>query len=344
MRGRAVTVSRVVRSAPVATALGVGIIFAAAAPAHAAKIAVVGGTAVFTAANNEANVIQAGGDGVTLTVTDSGAKLTAGAGCVQVTLNRATCAEPAGSLRPLTIDAGNLGDSITVSEVGSRSVTILGKSGNDTAFVSSQVGSSPTIDGGSGDDALTANMNSNEAPTLIGGTGDDELYLSRTDGGHAIGGDGDDRIRYLGSNFFQPLSLDGGGGDDTYVFEQDFRPAKIVAGPGQDTLDQSAWSGPFGGFSFDMSTCPGCVEVVIGSALDDQIDGDDNAQTIFGGDGNDIISGGGGRDRLSGDGGDDTITAADNKTDVVNCGAGLDSVLKDRLDLINPDCETVTRS
>lgn len=340
------TVSRVVRSTPVATALGVGLIFAAAAPAQAAKIAVVGGTAVFTAANNETNIIQAGSaDGIALTVSDSGAKLIAGAGCVQLTLNSASCAEPADGPRPLTIDAGNLGDTITVSEFASRPVTILGKGGDDTALVSSHVGSSPTIDGGAGNDTLTANMNSNEAPTLIGGTGDDELFLSRTDGGQAIGGDGDDRIRYLGSNLFQSLSLNGGGGDDTYVFERDFRPASMVAGPGQDTLDQSAWPGFFGsGLSFDLATCLGCVETVIGSAFDDQISGDNAAQTIFGGDGNDTISGGGGRDRLSGDGGDDTITAADNKADVVNCGAGLDSVFKDRLDVINADCETVTRS
>ena len=65
-----------------------------------------------------------------------------------------------------------------------------------------------------------------------------------------------------------------------------------------------------------------------------------------------------GRDTISGDrvGGDcgplwckypygnDTILAADGEADSITCGAGTDRVTADALDVVAPDCETVTRT
>ena len=59
--------------------------------------------------------------------------------------------------------------------------------------------------------------------------------------------------------------------------------------------------------------------------------------------GNDTLDGGGGRDTLAGQEGDDTITSRDGVFDTVRCGAGIESVVADRRDLVRPGCENVTR-
>jgi Ca2+-binding RTX toxin-like protein len=191
--------------------------------------------------------------------------------------------------------------------------------------------------------ARATNNNGDGTPVLRGGAGNDKLRIAELGGGTASGGSGNDRILYtVLFNPVSPVRLDGGDGNDTYAFGHDFRPAAMVRGPGLDTLDQSLVSST-SGFTFDMASCPGCVERVIGSPNDDTITGDGHAQWIFGGDGNDTLAGGGGPDLISGQGGDDTIGAHDGSVDGVLCGAGADSVTADRFDLVSRNCEQVSR-
>jgi Ca2+-binding RTX toxin-like protein len=59
--------------------------------------------------------------------------------------------------------------------------------------------------------------------------------------------------------------------------------------------------------------------------------------------GDDVISGGAGRDGLHGGEGADVLRSRDGSFDIVGCGAGVDEVVADRVDLVGSDCERVRR-
>jgi Ca2+-binding RTX toxin-like protein len=77
----------------------------------------------------------------------------------------------------------------------------------------------------------------------------------------------------------------------------------------------------------------GGADLLSGLAGDDLLDG---------GRGNDRLFGGPGRDRLFGGPGNDTINSVDGQRDSVNCGAGRDTAVVDRLDRV-AGCERVQR-
>jgi hypothetical protein len=97
-----------------------------------------------------------------------------------------------------------------------------------------------------------------------------------------------------------------------------------------------------------------------GGAGNDQLFGGPGNDTFLGGPGKDTISGGGGRDQISGGlgndtivikagtatinagGGSDTITSRNRRRNVVECGAGRDSVKADRIDVLR-HCERASR-
>jgi Ca2+-binding RTX toxin-like protein len=187
--------------------------------------------------------------------------------------------------------------------------------------------------------------NGNGTPILRGNDGDDVIEIGETGGGRAFGGDGDDELRFFGTFFgIETVELDGDRGNDSYTFEaSQIVPGAMQPSPGLDTLDQRD-AGPFGALNYDMASCPGCVERVIGSPQADHITGDFRAQAILGWTGNDDIDGGTGPDLLVGQGGDDTIQAQDNVFDVVTCDGGTDSVTADNFDFVTGGCESVVRS
>jgi Ca2+-binding RTX toxin-like protein len=100
---------------------------------------------------------------------------------------------------------------------------------------------------------------------------------------------------------------------------------------------------------------------------DDDLSGADGMETIDGGAGNDrvvggfnddVLTGGPGRDQIIGDlptgdcgplwckypFGNDTINAQDGEVDTISCGWGTDTVYADAADVVDKDCETVTRA
>jgi Ca2+-binding RTX toxin-like protein len=85
-------------------------------------------------------------------------------------------------------------------------------------------------------------------------------------------------------------------------------------------------------------------DVLYGWTGNDVLDGGDGADTIRGGSGNDRIIGGTGTDDIQGEAGNDTIDARDARAtrDVVNCGAGRDTALVNRRDIVI-QCEVVRR-
>lgn len=338
------------RSATLTALTALGTVLTLASAAGAATIEVVDGAAVFTAAPGEVNDVRAGTranrdpDGRTLKVTDAGATITAGPGCEQLDAHNAWCPEPPFSGIPLIMRMGDRNDRVFVDDFFERAVVnVRGEGGDDDLHVGSSVGTSPVVDGGTGDDVLSTATNGGGIPVLRGGGGDDEIALDEARGGQAIGGDGDDRIRYAG--FFPSpgtLRLDGGDGNDAYTYLLGFVPAAMQPGPGIDTLDQSGLAFPRP-LEFNMADCPGCVEIVLGSSLDDVITGDRHAQAIFGGEGDDRLVGGDGPDVLSGQDGADTLVSRDNSIDLVRCGDGADTATPDRHDLVSRTCERIMR-
>lgn len=338
-----------------------------ATAASAATVEQRGDAVTFTAALGEANdVVGTLGtpafDPVpVVTLTDTAAPLRAKGGCEQVSPNTVTCRGTLGGTLKTTVNTADGNDRVAIEDYQRFVLTINGGAGDDVLHGGSFLSFSPTLTGGAGDDDLSVNNNGNGLPVLDGGAGDDVLRIPENGGGLMNGGTGDDQLLFRSWSPTQPVQLtggagddrllldgaggttllDGGSGNDAYTFGAGwFDPGAMVPGSGTDTLDQREGEP----LTFDASTCPGCVEQILGSAFDDFITGDGAAQTIFGGDGDDTIDGRDGRDVISGDGGDDTINARDRSTDSVTCGDGADRVAADRLDSVNRNCETVERT
>jgi hypothetical protein len=87
-----------------------------------------------------------------------------------------------------------------------------------------------------------------------------------------------------------------------------------------------------GGGHDDVILGLGGNDTIIGGAGDDRIDG---------GAGNDVLTGGSGADHITGGAGSDTVNAADGERDVIDCGAGEDHAIVDKVDVVH-DCELVT--
>ena len=112
------------------------------------------------------------------------------------------------------------------------------------------------------------------------------------------GGKGDDRFRVIGATAVNPISIDAGGGRDNLdYYWGDAIWHAFDQGVQVDLADHTATGlGRVEGF-----------EDVVGTSLDDDLRGDDNANLIDGNDGNDTIIGRGGDDLLIGGYGDDTL-------------------------------------
>ncbi len=149
---------------------------------------------------------------------------------------------------------------------------------------------------GSGNDAL---FGGNQDDTLFGGNGNDTIY----------GGDGDDLI-------------EGGAGADT-----------LFGGPGADTLSYSlsdaavavTLGGGRSGGHAQGDVVGSDFEHLAGSAFNDTLAGDWQANRLFGNAGNDTIFGEGANDTIFGGDGNDTLFGGNNN-DTIYGGAGVDTI------------------
>jgi len=180
------------------------------------------------------------------------------------------------------------------------------------------------VTGGDGDDRLTATTTS---VYFFGGLGDDLLTggtaSDALDGGLGhdtlIGGAGNDSMYgEAGDDLFE-----GGLGDDTFRGGDGIDTATYANASGAVTVSMnlSRATGPDGFDTFET------IENAIGSAFDDQLNGDLYVNQLNGGDGNDRLDGDGGADRLIGGTGNDSYVI-DNVGDQIDeaAGQGTDSV------------------
>ncbi|HEX6331003.1 MAG TPA: hypothetical protein VF129_06910 [Actinomycetota bacterium] len=191
------------------------------------------------------------------------------------------------------------------------------------------------IDGADGDDVLSigggAATGNAVRGTLRGGLGNDTLVTGAP--GSAIdGGDGTDTVDYSGAigldvNLATGQVTHEAGGNDTLTSIESFvgSPGNdhIVGTEGDDTIDggDGVDEIDYGASSTAVvvelrrqsATGQGTdvlrnIENVIGTASDDVLTGDDEANVLDGGTGDDTIDGGGGGDELVGGDGDDTVS------------------------------------
>lgn len=220
------------------------------------------GTLKYLAAAGEANHVDIAWASGGYTITDTGATITAGAGCTSIDAHHVSC--PPASI--LTLEAKDLADTVTVS---TPTFTIVnGGSGDDTLVGGSGV---DTFDGGPGDDALGGG---DASDFLIGGTGADFLR----------GGGGVDTASYSGRA--EGVTADIGGGADD-------------GGSGDGPPDarddiQSDIENIDGGDGNDVLTGDGGPNTLWGGRGADVLSGEDGDDELFGDSGADSLSGGGG--------------------------------------------------
>jgi Ca2+-binding RTX toxin-like protein len=257
----------------------------------------------------ERNLIGVVVDGGEVVVSDGGAALTAGPGCVETIAGSLRCARAA----DLVVDAGDGDDRITSLDVpgllrggpGADVVVGLGSVvGGEGDDLLTTVGSDPTratsplmalAVGGPGRDVISAL--DGLRPSGLGSEGDDVLLL---------GGPGDDSI--VGGSGV--TTVQGGEGNDT--IRGGAGQSWIYGGPGDDDLRGSTYAK--------------------GEAGDDRIHGTDRRDRLRGGPGDDAISGGAGHDDIRSDAGADRVAARDHQPDRIDCGGDRDRLIVDRID------------
>ena len=180
------------------------------------------------------------------------------------------------------------------------------------------------IKGGDGDDVISGNGGTN---ALYGGDGND-TFLGGEGADHFHGGDDSDTVSYENSQSRVIVDLSGAvtsGGDaanDTFDSIENLRGSAF-----DDILygDDNA-NRIEGGAGGDYISGGKGNDTIDGGSGDDDLWGKEGNDTIKGGSGNDYLWGGEGNDTLEGGSGVDRLTGGDGK-DILKGGSGADTLL-----------------
>jgi Ca2+-binding RTX toxin-like protein len=215
-----------------------------------------------------------------------------------------------------TTKSGGAGESDTLTSIEDAN----GGSGADVIF---GTGVANSLHGGSGTDWIEGRAGND---SLGGDSGRDTLF-GGADNDYLSGGADDDSLRATGGSD----TLSGGDGRDAVSYAD--APSKVVA-----TI------GGTGGPSGETDKIEADVEDLEGSNFDDWLIGSDAGNTLTGRQGNDLLIGKGGLDVLKGDEGADALNSdGDGLQDHTVCGADGDQAKADKVDLVDADCEIVSR-
>ncbi|GAA4018580.1 beta strand repeat-containing protein [Actimicrobium antarcticum] len=206
-----------------------------------------------------------------------------------------------------TIDGGGGNDLL---DGGAGADTLVGGSGNDTAtYAASGNGVTVSLDGSAGIGGDADGDTISQVENLTGSAYNDNLSGDAGDN-RLIGGLGNDVLSGgAGSDV-----LDGGAGSDTASYSTSAAAVQV------DISTQSATGGDADGDTLIS------IENATGSAFNDSLRGDAQANRLDGGAGNDLLEGGAGADTLIGGSGVDTATYAASIAGVtvdLNSGSGL---------------------
>jgi Ca2+-binding RTX toxin-like protein len=265
---------------------------------------------------------------------------------------------------------------------GSGTDTIGGGDGDDVVTNGSSPDGADTVAGGAGSDLMNYSSRTSPLSVSIDDVADDgeagendnvKTSMERVFGGSAAdglqgssannllaGGGGGDTV--AGSAGDDTIKGDAGtdslfGGDDNDVIDGGADADSMAGGPGEDTADYSFAGTDItvtiddvanDGIPAEGDNVMSTIEDVIGGRFNDNIDGNDNPNTLFGGLGTDtlrgfgeadVITGGKGTDELRGGNGPDELHAKDATQDSLFCGANTDGFAADAVDTVNADCE-----
>jgi Ca2+-binding RTX toxin-like protein len=179
---------------------------------------------------------------------------------------------------------------------------------NNTAKDSTDLEPSFTINGGSASDGFGNTDSLKSLENIIGSELEDILIGNNTDN-QIKGLAGDDLLIGNAGND----TLEGGEDIDTVSYRRD--PTRVIV-----NLEQNFAQDGFGNTDAIFN-----IENVIGSAFNDEITGDSNANIITAGDGNDTIAARDGNDSLYGENGNDVISAEAGDDFIVG-GKGADTL------------------
>ena len=119
--------------------------------------------------------------------------------------------------------------------------------------------------------------------------------------------------------------------------------ATVDAGPGCSASGNTATCAATGIIGLTVSGGDGADSLTNSTSTPSTLSGGDGNDSLEGGFANDTLRGNQGVDSLSGRAGDDFIDVRGDRSDIVTCGAGDDTVRADGADLVASDCETVDR-
>jgi Ca2+-binding RTX toxin-like protein len=304
--------------------------FAPAPSARAATASLTKWEATYVAGAGEANSVTVLSENGRITFRDTGATITAGAGCTAVTANEVICRGARYDFLQPTIEARDLDDFASVEGFDSACYTrprVAGGDGNDV-LVGSELGDS--LHGGAGNDTLwgrgtpwgdeNTGCETFGPNDLFGGPGDDILQGGRRgdrlNGGAGAdtlsGGGGGDTANYDGSTGPVVVTLDDRPGDGQAGEEDDVRSdvEGVEGTPFNDRLVGNAAANYLGGLGGrDLLVGRAGRDFLYGGRGNDDIRGGLADDWLQGSGGNDDIRGGLGDDRLEGFGGDDILFA-----------------------------------
>jgi Ca2+-binding RTX toxin-like protein len=313
------------RNALVAVLLGAGTGLYGAGPADAAT-AFVGPSPAFP----DAAVVQyvAGpGEANHITVnqvfppsgfeiTDTGATISVGAGCVSISPNTARCSYPDCAV---TFNLGDGADFLSLGSDGPCYGAYRAGAGNDTIVAGNETTSQEYLFGGPGDDTLRGRGGED---VLYGGLGGDTLSggtsCSNETAGQCLAEI--DKVTYATRTNDVIIDTDGVANDGEQ-FEGDMVGDDfeiIVGGHGSDVLVGTSTS-----TSFVFDTPYPFGPTLLGGAGNDILRGGRAGNRLSGGSGNDVLRGGRGRDWLSGRTGNDRLGGGRGR-DVLRGGQGRD--------------------
>lgn len=258
------------------------------------------------------------------------------------------------------IDLGDGNDRFTASKIDGA-VTVTGGNGNDTIEGSRQ---DDVLDGGPGNDTVEGWWG---ADVIRGGDGNDTVtgdgWRSERSADVIDGGPGIDSTQdWTDSEQPSWVRLDGAA-NDGYDGEGDnvLSVENVKAGGGLTFVGDDArnvvTAGEVATSSASIDGLGGDDELT-GTDRADRIDGGAGSDLLLGGYGNDTIVGGPGTDDINGDRASrcnemhcdlspgsaaDTIDSVDGERDTVKCGPGTDTLRADGIDIVDADCENVTR-
>lgn len=310
-----------------------------------------GGEIFFQAAAGETNNLTISRLGANYVFADTGAPVTAGAGCAAVNANTVSC--PADLVTRISASLGDGNDVALVEDsVANLQMDLNGYDGNDTltggentndnlsgdnAIAGNDIlrgrggndrffpgPGADTADGGEGSDSVQADPGND---TITGGPGNDDYSTGNAvvDGADTINlGAGRDAVNY--SPRVAPLTLTADGvANDGQAGEGDNIGADvedISGGSADDVIVASATSEPG-----TLNGRAGNDQITAGPG-DDRVSGGDGSDTLLGGSGSDSLSGDLGTDSVDGGAGDDEIrtSSGDVESDLYTGGPGTDRI------------------